>query len=103
MGVRSLKRLVRGKIRGRPAPYTRTSTAAARDDGTLKIVPLVPRECRHQGDYLPLTRANILRQAFKFLGNAMAGVTHTMRDCAGSFPTCTAAWAWDAAQHATRP
>jgi cell wall-associated NlpC family hydrolase len=55
------------------------------DDGTLKIVPaLLPKTADTQGDYLPLTRANILRQAFKFLGERYGwGHSYNARDCSG--------------------
>jgi len=54
-------------------------------DGSLKIVPaLVPKTADTQGDYLPLTRANILRQAFKFLGERYGwGHGYNARDCSG--------------------
>src|SRR3546814_13004904 len=39
------------------------------DDGSLRIVPaLLPRTADVSADYLPLPRANLIRQAFKFLG-----------------------------------
>ncbi|HJU27233.1 MAG TPA: SH3 domain-containing protein, partial [Rhodanobacteraceae bacterium] len=39
------------------------------DDGSLKTVPaLLQRNADSAADYLPLTRADIIRQAFKFLG-----------------------------------
>ncbi|HET7064975.1 MAG TPA: SH3 domain-containing protein [Rudaea sp.] len=54
-------------------------------DGALKIVPaLLPKNADTQGDYLPLTRANILRQAFKFLGERYGwGHSYNARDCSG--------------------
>ena len=55
------------------------------DDGTLKVVPaLLPKNADTQGDYLPLTRANILHQAFKFLGERYGwGHSYNARDCSG--------------------
>src|SRR3546814_5401804 len=39
------------------------------DDGSLRIVPaLLPRTADVSADYLPLTHANLIRPAFKFLG-----------------------------------
>lgn len=53
------------------------------DDGSLGIVPaLLPRTADVSGDYLPLTRANIIRQAFKFLGERYGwGNDYEARDC----------------------
>lgn len=55
------------------------------DDGTLAIVPaLVPRTADVATDYLPLTRANLLRQSFKFLGERYGwGHDYDTRDCSG--------------------
>jgi len=55
------------------------------DDGSLKIVPaLLQRNADSAADYLPLTRANILRQAFKFLGERYGwGHAYDGRDCSG--------------------
>jgi len=55
------------------------------DDGSLKIVPaLLQRAADSAGDDLPLTRANILRQAFKFLGERYGwGHAYDGRDCSG--------------------
>jgi hypothetical protein len=54
-------------------------------DGTLKLQPaLLQKNTDTQGDYLPLTRANILRQAFKFLGERYGwGHAYDARDCSG--------------------
>jgi len=54
-------------------------------DGALTIVPaLLPKTADTQSDYLPLTRANILRQAFKFLGERYGwGHGYNARDCSG--------------------
>ncbi len=55
------------------------------DDGKLSLVPaLLQKNTDTQGDYLPLTRANILRQAFKFLGERYGwGHSYDARDCSG--------------------
>ena len=55
------------------------------DDGSLQIVPaLLQRNADSAGDYLPLTRANILGQAFKFLGERYGwGHAYDGRDCSG--------------------
>jgi len=55
------------------------------DDGTLTLAPaLLQKNTDTQGDYLPLTRANILRQAFKFLGERYGwGHSYDARDCSG--------------------
>jgi len=55
------------------------------DDGSLRIVPaLLPRTADVAADYLPLTRANLIRQAFKFLGERYGwGHSYGTRDCSG--------------------
>ena len=55
------------------------------DDGSLRIVPaLLPRTADVSADYLPLTRANLIRQAFKFLGERYGwGHSYGTRDCSG--------------------
>src|SRR3546814_7670025 len=55
------------------------------DDGSLRIVPaLLPRTADVSADYLPLTRANLVRQAFKFLGERYGwGHSYNGRDCSG--------------------
>lgn len=55
------------------------------DDGSLRIVPaLLPRTADVAADYLPLTRANIITQAFKFLGERYGwGHSYGTRDCSG--------------------
>ena len=55
------------------------------DDGRLRIVPaLLPRTADVAPDYLPLTRANLLRQGFKFLGERYGwGHDYDARDCSG--------------------
>ncbi|MFT3928644.1 MAG: SH3 domain-containing protein [Myxococcales bacterium] len=55
------------------------------DDGTLAFAPaLIPRSADVADDYLPLTRANLVKQAFKFLGERY-GWAHGYgtRDCSG--------------------
>lgn len=68
-------------------PYTAhvIELALRNDDGTLALAPaLVQKNADTQGDYLALTRANILRQAFKFLGERYGwGHAHDARDCSG--------------------
>jgi hypothetical protein len=55
------------------------------EDGTLGFAPaLVPASADVTSDYLPLTRANLLRQAFKFLGERYGwGHSFNARDCSG--------------------
>lgn len=54
-------------------------------DGSLAIKPaLIRRTADTSAGYLPLTRANILRQAFKFLGERYGwGHQYDARDCSG--------------------
>lgn len=54
-------------------------------DGSLAFAPaLLPRREDSAGDYLPLTEANIIRQAFKFLGERYGwGHAYNGRDCSG--------------------
>ncbi|WP_017463041.1 SH3 domain-containing protein [Dyella ginsengisoli] len=56
-----------------------------RDDGSLAFVPaLLPITTDTRADYLPLTEANIIRQAFKFLGERYGwGHAYDGRDCSG--------------------
>lgn len=55
------------------------------DDGRLRFVPaLLPKSEGSAAAYLPLTRANIIRQAFKFLGERYGwGHMYNARDCSG--------------------
>ncbi|MDQ3229360.1 MAG: SH3 domain-containing protein [Pseudomonadota bacterium] len=68
-------------------PYTaHVIELPARDnDGQLRFVPaLLPRTADVSADYLPLTRANIVRQGFKFLGERYGwGHDYNARDCSG--------------------
>jgi len=55
------------------------------EDGRLSFAPaLLPRSADVASDYLPLTEANIIRQAFKFLGERYGwGHSYNARDCSG--------------------
>ena len=55
------------------------------DDGSLALVPaLLPRSQESSDDYLPLTQANLITQAFKFLGERYGwGHSYDTRDCSG--------------------
>lgn len=55
------------------------------DDGSLGFAPaLLPRREPTSGAYLPLTQANIIRQAFLFLGERYGwGHSYNGRDCSG--------------------
>jgi hypothetical protein len=54
-------------------------------DGSLHFTPaLLPRTADVATDYLPLTRANLIRQSFKFLGERYGwGHSYNARDCSG--------------------
>jgi cell wall-associated NlpC family hydrolase len=54
-------------------------------DGSLGFAPaLLQKNADTVADYLPLTRANIIRQAFKFLGERYGwGHSYNGRDCSG--------------------
>jgi len=54
-------------------------------NGMLEFMPaLVPRSADVATDYLPLTKADIIRQAFKFLGERYGwGHSYNARDCSG--------------------
>ncbi len=54
-------------------------------DGSLQFSPvLLPKTQEVESDYLPLTRANILHQGFKFLGERYGwGHSYDARDCSG--------------------
>jgi cell wall-associated NlpC family hydrolase len=54
-------------------------------DGSLAFAPaLLQRNQGSAADFLPLTRGNILRQAFKFLGERYGwGHSYNGRDCSG--------------------
>jgi hypothetical protein len=55
------------------------------DGGQLELVPaLLPKVADTASDYLPLTRANIIRQGFRFLGERYGwGHSYGGRDCSG--------------------
>jgi SH3 domain containing protein/NlpC/P60 family protein len=55
------------------------------DDGSLHFTPaLLPRTSDVATDYLPLTRANLIHQGFKFLGERYGwGSSYNARDCSG--------------------
>ena len=54
-------------------------------DGSLSFAPaLLPKTADAANDYLPLNDANVVRQAFKFLGERYGwGHSHNARDCSG--------------------
>ncbi|WNL46869.1 SH3 domain-containing protein [Dyella sp. BiH032] len=54
-------------------------------DGSLAFSPaLLQKHTDSSADYLPLTRANLIRQAFKFLGERYGwGHAYDARDCSG--------------------
>ena len=54
-------------------------------DGRLSFAPaLLQKNAGSEADYLPLTRANLIRQAFKFLGERYGwGHAYNGRDCSG--------------------
>ena len=54
-------------------------------DGSLQFTPaLLPRTADVASDYLPLTRTNLIRQSFKFLGERYGwGHSYNARDCSG--------------------
>ncbi|MBO9663768.1 SH3 domain-containing protein [Dokdonella sp.] len=56
-----------------------------REDGSLALAPaLLPKTADTRADYLPLSEANLLRQAFKFLGERYGwGHSYDARDCSG--------------------
>ena len=68
-------------------PYTSwiVELPVRNDDGNLGFAPaLLQRNTDTAADYLPLTRANIIRQAFKFLGERYGwGHSYNARDCSG--------------------
>jgi len=68
-------------------PYTAYVIELPRRDesGKLAFAPaLLQKNADTHADYLPLTQANILRQAFKFLGERYGwGNSYDARDCSG--------------------
>lgn len=55
------------------------------EDGSLRFAAaLLPKTADVAADYLPLTRANLIRQSFKFLGERYGwGNSYNARDCSG--------------------
>jgi hypothetical protein len=55
------------------------------EDGSLRFTPaLLQKNSDVAADYLPLTRANLIRQSFKFLGERYGwGHSYNSRDCSG--------------------
>lgn len=54
-------------------------------DGSVAFIPaLLPKSADSSGNYLPMTEANIIAQAFKFLGERYGwGHSYNGRDCSG--------------------
>ena len=83
-----LRRLARRRAGQRPASLHRARHRAA-DRATPTARCASRRRCcrrtpTSQADYLPLTRANLLRQGFKFLGERYGwGHSYNARDCSG--------------------
>ncbi|NLG58884.1 MAG: NlpC-P60 family protein [Gammaproteobacteria bacterium] len=75
-------RAINGQI---PAAHWVIELPVRGDDGALSFEPaLLPRSADVADDYLPLTEANIIRQAFKFLGERYGwGHSYNARDCSG--------------------
>src|SRR5690606_41956741 len=55
------------------------------EEGELRLLPaLLQKNSGPAADYLPMTRANIIRQGFKFLGERYGwGHSYNGRDCSG--------------------
>ena len=88
MGVRlPLAQLAEGDVVNGQVPYLAWTVDLPfrRDDGTLAFKPALVQKIRDTAPgYLPLTRANIIRQAFKFLGERYGwGHLYNGRDCSG--------------------
>jgi hypothetical protein len=68
-------------------PYTAhvIELPARAADGSLQFIPaLLPRTADTAENYLPLNRANLLHQGFKFLGERYGwGHSYNARDCSG--------------------
>ena len=74
------------KINGQvPAAHWVVELPVRGEDGALSFEPaLLPRSADVADDYLPMTRANIIRQGFKFLGERYGwGHSYNGRDCSG--------------------
>lgn len=65
--------------------YYRIDFPVRRKDGTLAFAPVdIPRNAEVREGYLPYTRGNIIRQAFRFLGEPYGwGDAGNARDCSG--------------------
>ncbi len=87
MGVRLplLKQLPALLYQQNPAFSYAVQLPVRQHDGTLALLPaLISRNQDVQSGYLPLTRANIIRQSFKFLGERYGwGHDYNARDCSG--------------------
>jgi cell wall-associated NlpC family hydrolase len=88
MGVRvPLAALPEDKPVNGQGPYVSWTVAlpVRRDDGTLAFEPALLQKIKDTApDYLPLTRENIIRQSFKFLGERYGwGHLYNARDCSG--------------------
>jgi cell wall-associated NlpC family hydrolase len=89
MGVRVplLDRWPADKLVNGQHPYTAhvVELPVRAADGSLQFTPaLLPRTADVASDYLPLNRANLLRQSFKFLGERYGwGHSYNARDCSG--------------------
>lgn len=68
-----------------PAAHRVVELPVREPDGALAFEPaLIPRSADVADDYLPLTRSNLIRQAFKFLGERYGwGHSYNARDCSG--------------------
>src|SRR5690606_6907071 len=68
-----------------PAAHHVVQLPVRGEDGALSFEPaLLPRSADVASDYLPLTEANLIRQAFKFLGERYGwGHSYNARDCSG--------------------
>jgi len=88
MGTRlALAQLPAGEAVNGQVPYVSwpIELPVRRDDGTLDFKPALVQKVKDtESGYLPLTRANIIRQGFKFLGERYGwGHLYNTRDCSG--------------------
>lgn len=87
MGVRLplLKQLPPLLYQQNPAFSYAVQLPVRQPDGSLALLPaLISRNQDVRSGYLPLTRANIIRQSFKFLGERYGwGHDYNARDCSG--------------------
>ena len=69
-------------------------------DGALQLVPaLLPRRADSAADYLPLTRTNLIGQAFKFLANVRLGPRYNAATAAASSRKSNRSMACSCRQH----